>query len=584
MEWYFACAQTKQAMKIASFPFSVGRNPMGTSVVKFSDPAMSRVQFVLTAMMGQCYYVNKSTENPATVDGNVVRDRVKLTPGIHVIVAGCTTMGVGTNYEELCNAVYEQSVTYYMVRTRGQELGPWTPEQLVEACENGVVGPTAKVWFANDPENVYAASDIVDFGPEPEKAAVAEQTTRTRFVTEDEGATVVLGENFKCPYCRTVSDIGDVLAVSVSPSLLGDAVLGEGEQSRFAPTNFTDNGLALDAEGGVCTDIACPCCHMSIPQDLMNLEQVVMSVVGTAGAGKSVFLASAIWQCRQLLRTKFGVGFRDLAPSWNTWIRAYEEKLFFQQDDTKLQQIEKTDLQASNISRSVNLNGESVLLPTPSYFRLGGGADGAEEKSLVVYDCAGEHFLPGADVHSSLVTLHSLSADAILFLFDPSADPRLRPLLDRGAGTASNYAQMQDVLLAELAAKAKKYMGNRGGNKLKQPLLFAISKADLLHNELTLQAELYKKIDEKRFALDVAALRQLSDATAKFLDDYAPEVSATARDVSDDVWFIPVSALGHNPMKEGVRPCDIKPLWTELPVVFTLARRGMIPTVNGTLN
>ena len=586
MEWYFACAQTKQAMKIASFPFSVGRDPEGASSVRFSDPAMSRVQFVLTAMMGRGFYVNKSAGNPATFDGEVVADRIKLTPGTHIIVAGYTTMGIGTNCDELCKTVTEQTVTYYMVRTRGQELGPWTSQQLVEACENGVVGPAAKVWFAHDPETVYEASDIVDFGPEPGKPSfvAAEQTTRTRFVTEDEGATVVLGENFKCPYCRTVSDIGDVLAVSVSPKLRGDSVLGSEDQSRFAPTNFTDNGLALDAEGGVCADIACPCCHMSIPQDLLNLEQVVMSVVGTAGAGKSVFLASSIWQCRQQLRTKFGVGFRDLAPSWNTWIRAYEEKLFFQQDDTKLQQIEKTDLQASNISRSVNLNGESVLLPTPSYFRLGGGADGAAEKSLVVYDCAGEHFLPGRDVHSSLVTLHSLSADAILFLFDPSADPRLRSLLDRGAGTASNFAQMQDSVLSELAARAKRYGGNFSGGKLRQPLMFAISKADLLHNELTLQAELYKKVDEKRFALDVAALRQLSDSTAKFLDEHVPEVSATARDVSDDVWFIPVSALGHNPMKEGVRPCDIKPLWTELPVVFTLARRGMIPTVNGTLS
>ena len=381
-----------------------------------------------------------------------------------------------------------------------------------------------------------------------------------------------------------MSDIGDVLSVSVSPTLLGDAVLGEGEPSRFAPTNFTDNGLALDAEGGVCTDIACPRCHMALPPDILNLEQVVLSVVGTAGAGKSVFLASSIWQCRQVLKLKFGVGFRDLAPSWNTWIRAYEERLFFQQDDTKLQQIEKTDLQASNISRSVNLGGETVLLPTPSYFRIDGGKSDSGEKGFVVYDCAGEHFLPGADVHSSLVTLHTLSADAILFLFDPSADPRLRSLLDRGTGTASNSAQMQDVLLAELAAKAKKYMGNRSGRKLAQPLLFAVSKADMLRGELPVDASVYRPDETGRLTLDVAALRAVSARTESFLDRHVPEVSATAHDISDDIWFLPVSALGHNPLREGVRPCDIKPIWAELPAVFTLARKGLIPTVNGTLN
>ena len=224
------------------------------------------------------------------------------------------------------------------------------------------------------------------------------------------------------------------------------------------------------------------------------------------------------------------------------------------------------------------------MLPTPSYFRLDGGQSDACEKSFVVYDCAGEHFLPGADVHSSLVTLHTLSADSILFLFDPSADPRMRPLLDRGNGTASNYAQMQDVLLAELAAKSKKYMGNRGGRKLKQPLLFAISKADMLRNELPMDVDVYRINEAGNLSLDVAAFREVSDKTEAFLDKYVPEVSATARDISNDIWFLPVSALGHNPMREGVRPCDIKPIWTELPVVFTLAQKGIIPTVNGTLN
>ncbi len=582
MDWYFVCLAPKKAFKITAFPFNVGRMQKGLSSVEFADPSMSRDQFSLNSLLGQIYYVNHSAENPAEVDGVEVATKVKLGAGIHIIKVGGTTIGVGTDYDTLCAEVAQQTVEYYMARVGGRELGPWTGAQLLDACENGVLGRDSKVWYTYDPETVYNAADLVDFGPEISAVRAADQTQQKRFITEDEGAVVKLGENYKCPYCRTVSDIGDVLSVSVSPALMGDAVLGEGEQSRFAPTNFTDNGLAIDAEGGICTDIACPCCHLSIPNDLLEMEQIVMSIVGTAGAGKSVFLASSIWQCRQVLRLKFGIGFRDLAPLWNTWIRGYEEKLFFQQDDTKLQQIAKTDMQASNISRSVNLGGETVLLPMPSFFRLDDEKE--EKKSFVVYDCAGEHFLPGADVHSSLVTLHTLSADTILFLFDPSADPRMRPLLDRGTGTAANYAQMQDVLLAELAAKSKKYMGNRGGRKLKQPLLFAISKADMLQKELPLDVELYRKNAEGKLALDVAALRQVSDATEAFLDKHVADVSSTARDISNDIWFIPVSALGHNPMNEGVRPCDIHPIWAELPVIFTLAQKGIIPTINGKLN
>ena len=83
----------------------------------------------------------------------------------------------------------------------------------------------------------------------------------------------------------------------------------------------------------------------------------------------------------------------------------------------------------------------------------------------------------------------------------------------------------------------------------------------------------------RRFALDVAVLRDISYQTEALLDEWAPEVVATAHDIAEDVWFVPISALGHNPMREGVRPCDVKPVWTELPVVFTLAKKGLIPVV-----
>jgi hypothetical protein len=41
-----------------------------------------------------------------------------------------------------------------------------------------------------------------------------------------------------------------------------------------------------------------------------------------------------------------------------------------------------------------------------------------------------------------------------------------------------------------------------------------------------------------------------------------------------------MSALGHNPMSGGVRPSDVHPVWAELPIVFTLARKGFVPTAS----
>ena len=173
-----------------------------------------------------------------------------------------------------------------------------------------------------------------------------------------------------------------------------------------------------------------------------------------------------------------------------------------------------------------------------------------------------------------------INADVLFFMFDPSADPRFRPMLDHGTGTAHNYAQRQDVLLAEMAARIRRHMGNRSETRLTRPLLFGVSKADLLRGHLPLDAHVYQTLDDGRQALDLGALRKVSAATEALLGAVAPEVTATAHDIASEVWFIPVSALGHNPMREGVRPCDIKPLWTELPIVFALARKGLIPTTD----
>jgi hypothetical protein len=580
MNWYLESIYPVASAKIDTFPFYVGRAPENLeNCLILLNQTVTRNQFVLESRLRGVFYKNLSKTSPAELDGVIVVGERKLESNItHVIHMGDVSVVIGTNVSAVKQMAMQLASERYLVNHNGEEYGPMKESELLEYCESGTFRPTTKVWCLADPNNVMELSELVDFetaGAEPIVSAPVVEKKRTVAAEE---AQAELGESFMCPYCRTVSLLEDVLSVSTSPALLGDPVLGEGEQRRFLPSQFTGNGLALDSEGGVCTEIACPRCHMALPRMLLETPQMVMSVIGAAGAGKSVFLASSMWQCRQVLNRMFGVSFMDLDPVANRWINAYEEKLFFQEDDQMLQQIEKTDLQASNVCRTVMLDGDSVLLPLPSFFQLRTKTE-PQPQSLVVYDSAGEHFRAGADTQASAVTLNMLNADVLFFMFDPSADPRFRPMLDHGSGTAHNYAQRQDVLLAEMAARIRRHMGNRSETRLTKPLIFGVSKADLLRQHLPLDAEIYKKFDEKRLALDLVVLKQVSEATENLLNDVSPEVTATAHDIASEVWFVPVSALGHNPMREGVRPCDIKPIWTELPVVFTLAKKGLIPTL-----
>ena len=116
---------------------------------------------------------------------------------------------------------------------------------------------------------------------------------------------------------------------------------------------------------------------------------------------------------------------------------------------------------------------------------------------------------------------------------------------------------------------------------MRQPLIFGISKADMLRRELDFGVEPYRQMPDGRWALDLEALERISRATEAFVESVAPETVLTARELAENVWFLPMSALGHNPMQEGVRPADVKPIWAELPVVMVLVRRGLVPVVGG---
>lgn len=582
MEWNLICLYPKVERKISEFPFCVGREPVGfDNYLSIDNPSVSHSHFILEADKDNKVIIrNLAEDNPVEINGTFVKAAARLNPeSVYLLRCGSVFIALGTNYYRALQLVAEKTKGTYVVEYEGQKFGPLTEDEISQYCADGTFSPSTKAWSTLNQDEVMQLRELIDFDAfdELEQSQVSMETEKKRLASAEE-REVELGESFMCPYCRTVSDLEDVLSVAVSPSLRGDAVLGEAELKRFLPTQFTVNGLALDSEGGVCTEIACPRCHMALPRTLLDTPQIIMSVVGAPSAGKSVFLASSIWQCRQTLSRRFGVSFMDLDPVANKWINAYEEKLFFQEDDVTLQKIEKTDINSSVVCKSVRLDGEDVLLPLPSFFQLRSKQDDSP-RSLVVYDSAGEHFRAGADTQSSAVTLNMLNADTLFFMFDPSADPRFRSMLNRGSGTARSTAQRQDVLLAEMAARIKRHMGNRSQSKLEKPLIFGVSKADLLDEYLPLDAPIYTELDNKKFALNLSELKKLSETTEELLNDVVPEVVETAHDIAEEVWFVPISALGHNPMLDGVRPCDIKPKWTELPIVFTLAKKGLVATI-----
>ncbi len=256
-----------------------------------------------------------------------------------------------------------------------------------------------------------------------------------------------------CPHCWETFPPEQVLWISEHVELLGDSRLGPERQQRFLPSRFTVDGDAVDARGMTCRSLACPHCHLTVPRAMLEMEPLFLSILGSPASGKTFFLTTMTWQLRQVLPMHFHVAFTDADPTANRVLNACEESLFLNPDETRLTPlgnlIRKTELQGE-LYDTVAYGQQTVSYPRPLLFTMQpreghSRADSAKlTRMLCLYDNAGEHFQPGQDTASSPVTRHLARSRAVLFLFDPTQDPRFRSASRTSASTSGASAGRTD--------------------------------------------------------------------------------------------------------------------------------------------
>ncbi len=395
-----------------------------------------------------------------------------------------------------------------------------------------------------------------------------------------------------CPHCWNVCHPEDILWISSHPDLMGDPVLGTEHPARFLPSRFTIGGQALDAYATVCHQMACPRCHLSIPREVIENVPLFISVIGGPGSGKSNFLAAMGWELRQTLPPKFSLAWSDVDAAANHLINGYEEQLFLAADPEALTYIAKTEEQG-DIYDVVKIDGQSTaytrpflfsLKPTPQHPRFKYSAE--VSRVVCVYDNAGESYLPGADTPGRPVTQHLGKAQLILFLFDPTQDPRMRAK----CGAFSNDPQIkagrktlrQESLLNEAANRMRRYGGLGPQARTDRPLIVCVSKSDIwapLLDEDIMREPYLPRVDSTISRVDMERINHVSGKLRQLLLTTTPEIVAMAEAVSRTVVYIPISSLGHAPEPHpsdanllAIRPRDIQPHWVTVPVLYALAQ------------
>ena len=402
-----------------------------------------------------------------------------------------------------------------------------------------------------------------------------------------------------CPHCWHKFRAVDVVFVARHQDLVGDAVLGPDEQLRFSPSRFLVNGAALDPMGAECRSVACPRCHLTLARSLLECEKLSISVVGAPAAGKSYLLAAMTWELRQVL-PRLGWVFSDAIPETNAILNANEKRLFLAENPDEPVMLEKTQTDGPGLYQFASIRGERVMLPKPFQFQLAptNRSDKTGARVLVMYDNAGEHFLPGREEARAPVTEHLARANLIVFMLDPTQDPRLRSQLDsqdpqlRSSKLLDAAGLMrQESVLAEAIARTRSLSGIASYARHGKPLIIALAKCDIWSGvvDRSLPKSPLVEQTDGSLALDVELIRETSSRCREMLKSVCPEIVALAEDFTKSVLYVPTSATGCSPMSVerdgttylGFRPRDLLPRWASVPALCAIqaVQPRLIPIV-----
>ncbi len=421
-----------------------------------------------------------------------------------------------------------------------------------------------------------------------------------------ESVAVPLVKRVTCPHCWHEFRPEQILWVAQHEELMGDPVLKE-EALRFLPTRFTIDGQAIDARGMTCHGLACPACHLVLPRVLLENEVTFISIIGSAGSGKSNFLAAMTWELRQQLARDFAIMFSDGDKEANWILNRYEETLFLPDDPEKPVVLDKTRTQG-DLYRSVTINGQETQLPKPFLFSLHPGAmhPRAAKRArygriVCLYDNAGEHYNVGQDTALSPVTRHLSRSKVLMFLLDPTQDPRFRAKCKTISQDPQIVEPMQTVrqetILSEAAIRFRRHASLSAYQKCDRPLIVLVAKSDiwspLLSDEDLVTEPIVHETAGKKSSdlavLDMERIESVSKKVRQLLLTLTPEVVSTAEDFAEEVIYVPVSALGHSPEKYPekngllIKPRDVHPHWVTIPLLYSYARwsTGLIAGVGG---
>ena len=408
-----------------------------------------------------------------------------------------------------------------------------------------------------------------------------------------------------CPHCWHRFRPDEMHFIATSSALAYDHRLPSGGMRRFLPSQFTVAGDAVDPAGGVCTEAACPECHLKVPRLLAFRQTFTVSMFGSPSSGKSYLLGAMTRMLNDQLG-QYRLAIDDADAQSNVIVHEYEKSLFGQPTAESQVRLLKTDT-LGDWYQTVSYGSRTKMLPKPFLYRidpLGGhpSRERAQQKSqvLCIYDNAGESFEPGRDEEDSPVTRHMASARGLMFVFDPTQETSFRSACrarSEDPQWADDRRSRQQTLFSEAMTRVLRFRALHPTDRVDTPLVVILPKYDAWSFLLGVEPlpphsrDIARPEGGTTRVFDGPTVRQISAACRAMLAEHAAPMLTLIEErcVPGRILFVPVSATGCGPAgrdengKYFHRAGDIAPIWAEAPLLALLhdAVPDLVPSLRG---
>ncbi len=531
-----------------------------------------------------CHFYPNGQISSFSLNGKLITSDCQISTGVlHLLVlgTGCFLLWYGKDDERPDFAPMDPSNWYIYNKKAAEWTGPISMGDLPQIQDSDdspllatFPGLDGQAFFLKDIKPVAEHAPETLLSPQsPRPAATPVPQSTTTQAAEKQSARPTGGKELVCPHCQHRFTEDEMLAIASHRDLRGDDILGHTAMKRFSPEKFDSRGIAIDNNGALSPETACPGCHLALPPFFKHTHQHVIPLIGASGSGKTYYLVSMLHQMEADLPRLFNTAFRDADTGGNATIERLKHQVFSAR--TPRQTYIGPTMEDGKFYQQVWENGQFKTQPRPLTFNINSGS---QSHSLVLYDYAGQ-----SSNNGERRNLHMLkSPSACMFMYDPCADAAFSRLL-----TDNQQDEIQDdtwanisqtAVLTETELQLRLNFNTPHGHPVPLPMAFIIGKLDiwqhLLGPEPLLPIVHGGKIIREHIQANSRRIRQL-------LFNINPAICANAESLSANVCYFALSSMGSAPVRfrdsdtgeilSAPNPADLHPTGVTAPLLWLLS-------------